>query len=176
MKNNIVELENKIYIEDLKINLDGYEAKIIYNEKIDGLANCRDIGDTYIVYEKIGTTLEEHLKNNKLSAKDLINYIEDIDRMLNQLENYLLSENSICLRLDLTLICDHHLQFLAIPNYKQDFLLELSRFLVRILRFIDVKDKMALSLAYKLFIRISKDNYAIDDLLDIAREADNVKN
>ena len=172
----VVVLEDKVIIEGLKINLESYESRIIYNENIEGLAKCKDIGKDYIEYHKIGEPLSEYVKNNKLSASDIINFIEDIGKILNQFENYLLSENSICMTIDSVLVCNHHLVFMAIPNCLQDFQFELSKFLIRILRYVDVEDKAALSLAYTLFVRSSKDNYTFDDLLEAVEEAQYSKN
>ena len=58
-------------------------------------------------------------------------------------------------------------KFIAIPNLNFDFSYELSKFLIRILRFVDIEDKEALSLAYGLFVRSSKDNYTMNDLIEL---------
>lgn len=52
----------------------------------------------------------------------------------------------------------------------KDFHFELSKFLIRLLRHIDVDDKDALTLGYRLFVRSSKDNYKLEDLLTIINE------
>lgn len=49
----------------------------------------------------------------------------------------------------------------------KDFHFELSKFLIRLLRHIDVDDKDALTLAYSLFVRSSKDGYRLKDLIEI---------
>lgn len=164
--NNIVELENKIYIEDVKINLDGYDAKIIGFENIDGFAKCIDIGADYIVYEKEGQTLSEYIINNKLSANDLINFINDLYKATKSFENYLLPDDNIYLSLNSVIINNHHFEFLAVPENHQDFNFELSKLIIRMLRGIDVEDKNALSIGYDLFVRSSKDDYTLSDLTE----------
>lgn len=174
---NVVVLRDKIYIEDVKINLEKYDAKILAFEYIDGFVKCDEIDKDYMTFKKDGQTLSEYFKDNKLSANDIIGFIEDIYKAVSSIENYLVSENTMLMDLDAIIINNnHHLEFLAVPDVEQDFILELSRFLVRILRFTDVKDKMALSLAYKLFIRSSKDNYTIEDLLEAVEEVKYSKN
>ena len=51
-----------------------------------------------------------------------------------------------------------------------DFKYELSKFLVRILRHIDVNDNGAITLGYRLFVRSSKPEYTLDDLMEILNE------
>lgn len=51
-----------------------------------------------------------------------------------------------------------------------DFHFELSKFLIRLLRFTDVNDNKALPLAYSLFVKSSKDGYRLKDLIEIIEE------
>ena len=117
-------------------------------------------------------SLEEYLKTNKLNKKDVCDIILAIDDILFSIENYLISENSLVLDLKairLTKLRNNRIKykFVSVPNLNLDFSYELSKFLIRILRFVDIEDKEALSLAYGLFVRSSKDNYTMNDLIEL---------
>lgn len=146
---------NKIVLEEE--NLDFLPSKI----KINYENNAYE-------YDVKGQTLEEYVKEgNRFTKKDIINLVNSIDKMLSEIEDYLLSENNVIL--DLKTVCkdEDKYYFTLAPNINLDFSYELSKFLIRILRYVDVNDKDALALAYKLFVKSSKDNYTINDLLEV---------
>lgn len=165
-----------LYIKNLNINTESYESKLLLEENIEDVLKFQ-IGyeneKRVLIYDVSGTiSLEEYLKSNKLTEVDVCNIVTSIDNVLTSAENYLLSENSIALDLRLIRIKkndtgDLKLCFVLIPNYNLDFSYELSKFLIRVLRFIDVKDKDALNLAYGLFVRSSKEDYVMSDLMEL---------
>ena len=171
VKNTYLNIKNVI------INHNSYETKILQEEEIENILKFQ------IIYEENNEilrynisnliTLEEYLKLNKLKSIDLKFIIKSIDSILNRIENYLLSENSIYLETN-TIFVDRNgiikLKFVAIPNFKSDFSYQLSKLLIRLLRHVDVNDKLALPLAYKLFVKSSKDNFTINDLLMVFEE------
>ena len=66
-----------------------------------------------------------------------------------------------------------------IKSYRKnlgDFSFELSKFLIKSLRYTDVNDKKGLELAYKLFVKSSKDNYTINDLMKVCKNIKNKEN
>lgn len=167
IKNNLGE---KILIKPEKLApQDSYERIILRDENLNYLPSKMKINyeEKAYEYDVKGQTLENYVKEHKLTKNDIIYLIEDINNVLNETENYLLSENSIIL--DLKAICKNGEKnlFTLAPNINLDFSYELSKFIVRILRFVDVNDKEALGLTYGLFVRSSKDNYTITDLLEL---------
>lgn len=165
-----------LYLKNLQINTESYEYKILSEENIDSIIKFQiayDGANQILKYDVSNTvSLEEYLKSMKLRKKDVCDILLAIDKVLFNIENYLISENSVVLDLKTIRVTklrtgSKGYKFIAIPNCKLDFSYELSRFLIRILRFVDVEDKDALSLAYSLFVRSSKDNYTMNDLIEL---------
>ena len=169
---------NFIYIKDVYVNNESYEYKILMEQDIENVNKMQieyDGNKTNLLYDinnKI--TLENYLLQKKLNVASLLLIIKNVNNLLNSISNYLLSENSITLDFR-TIVIDKEgkntkLKFCLVPNLNNDFSFELSKFLMKLLRYVDIKDKNALPLAYKLFIKSSKDNYTIDDLLEVVRQ------
>lgn len=165
-----------LYIKNVKINNESYEAKILSEENIENVIKYQMIydGENRVLKYDVSNTIgfDEYLKQRKLNKKDICSIISTIDDMLMGIENYLLSENSVTLDLKLIRVIKkdnnrNSYKFILIPNYNVDFSYELSKFLIRILRYVDIEDKEALSLAYGLFVRSSKDNYTMNDLMEL---------
>ena len=184
--NLIIDIDKSIkntylIIRNIKINQSSYEFKILQEENIDSLLRPEIFYEgseqllKYNISDKI--SLNDYLINNKLKKRDLKFIIKTIDNMLSSIENYLLSENSILLDIRTIMLGKENkktkLKFVVIPNYNSDFSYELSKLLIRLLRYVDVNDKDALNLAYRLFVKSSKDNYTINDLLEICSEDTN---
>ena len=169
---------NFIYIKDVYVNNESYEYKILMEQDIDNVNKMQieydgnKVNLLYDINNKI--TLENYLLQKKLNVASLLLIIKNINNLLNSISNYLLSENSIILDFR-TIVIDREgrntrLKFCLVPNLNNDFSFELSKFLMKVLRYVDIKDKNALPLAYKLFIKSSKDNYTIDDLLEVVKQ------
>lgn len=165
-----------LYIRNVKLNAESYEYKILSEENIDNILKLQIMfdGENRILKYDVSNTLslEDYLKTNKLRKKDVCDILIAIDDILLSVENYLVSENSVLLDLKairMAKLRNNRIKykFITIPNYNSDFSYELSKFLIRILRFVDIEDKEALSLAYSLFVRSSKDNYTMNDLMEL---------
>ena len=182
MRNNLIISEEKnikntlIYLRNVQLNLESYEAKILAEENIENIIKYQVVyeGENRVLKYDVSSTIgfDEYLKQKKLNKDDICRIIYSIDDILFSVENYLLAESSIALDLKLIRVAKKSngksvFRFIAIPNYNSDFSYELSKFLIRILRHVDVEDKDALSLAYGLFVRSSKDNYTINDLMEL---------
>ena len=182
MKNNILISEEKsikntiLYIRNVNVNVESYESKILAEENIENIIKYQIVyeGENRVLKYDVSNTVgfDEYLKTKKLKKEDICKIIASIDDILFSVENYLLSESSIALDLKLIRVVKNannkvSYKFIAIPNYNSDFSYELSKFLIRILRYVDVEDKEALTLAYGLFVRSSKDNYTINDLMEL---------
>lgn len=165
-----------LHIKNVKLNSESYEFKILSEESIENILKFQIMfdGENRVLKYDVSNTLslEEYLKVNKLRKKDVCDILIAIDDILMSVENYLVSENSVVLDLKAIRLTKYRnnrikYKFIAIPNYNVDFSYELSKFLIRILRFIDVEDREALTLAYSLFVRSSKDNYTMNDLMEL---------
>lgn len=165
-----------IYIRNLKINEESYEAKILSEDNIENIIKYQIVyeGENRVLKYDVSNSmsLDECIKIKSLTKDDICRIMLAIDEVLMSIENYLLSESSIALDFRLIRVVKKKesklkYKFIAIPNFNSSFSFELSKFLVRLLRHIDVEDKEALSLAYGLFVRSSKDNYTINDLMEL---------
>lgn len=175
----------KLILRNIKINTESYESKLLSEDNIDKVIKFQVIyeGEEMAMLFDVGNTqsLEEYLISNKLRKDDICNIITSIDDILTSLENYLISENSVSLDSRLIRIKkdsngELDISFIVVPNLNLDFSYELSKFLIRILRFVDVSDKEALNLGYNLFVRSSKDNYVINDLMELVDSVKSPRN
>ena len=182
MKNNFIINEEKsikntlLYIRNLQVNTESYESKILAEENIENIIKYQIVyeGENRVLKYDVSNTVgfDEYLKTKRLKKEDICKIVSSIDDILLSVENYLLAEGSIALDLKLIRVAKNargniSFKFIAIPNFNSDFSYELSKFLIRILRHIDVEDKEALTLAYGLFVRSSKDNYTMNDLMEL---------
>lgn len=176
-----------LYIKNVNVNIESYETKLLLEENIEDVLKFQiayEDENRVLVYDVSGTvSLEEYLKTNKLTKTDVCSIMTAIDNILTSVENYLISENSVALNTKLIRVSKNssgklHISFVIIPNLNVDFSYELSKFLIRVLRFIDVNDKEALNLAYGLFVRSSKEDYVMSDLMELIDKAeiDNINN
>lgn len=172
-----------MYIRNVYVNSESYETKILLEENIENILKLQIVyedGKETIFYDVSGTvSLDEYLKSHKIKKDILCKVLINIDRTLANIENYLISENSLMLDVrTIRVLKDGNsfkLKFIVIPNNNSDFSYELSKFILKLLRFIDIDDKEALTLAYGLFVRSSKDHYTLSDLMeliDVVKEKD----
>ena len=156
---------------------ENYESIILKDKYIPQTNKLLDITNDCYVYEQDGENLKEWLhkedftgyKNNNLKKDDITSLIFALNNALSYLEDYLISENSIILDFETITKKGDTWLFTIIPNLNRDFSYELSKMLIRLLRYVDVYDKGALNIAYRLFVASSKDNYTITDLLRIIK-------
>ncbi len=182
MRNDLEIIEEKgiknssLFIKNIKVNVESYEAKILSEDNIQNLIKYQIVydGEERLLKYDVSETIafDEYIKTKKLSKRDLIDILRAIDDVLSSAENYLISENAISLNLKLLRVCNKgngkvKYKFIGIPNHSLSFSYELSSFLIRVLRFVDVDDKDALTLGYGLFVRSSKDNYTMNDLMEL---------
>lgn len=186
MKNSFEVVEEKdikntlLYVKGINVNEESYETKILHEENIENVQKFQLVyeGDESCLCYNVSNTMsfEELIKTRKLKKKDICHILDSLDQLLTTIENYLISENSVSLDLRLVRVEKSYqenlrIRYILIPNFKSSFSFELSKFLIKILRYVDVEDKNALQLAYGLFVRSSKDNYTINDLMELVNAA-----
>ena len=108
-------------------------------------------------------TLTETLKERRLKIDDIKNLVKAVKDALSMSENLDLNFDNIGFDDDLRLTTINS------SKEKMDISYEISKFLIKVLRFIDVNDKEALNLGYNLFVRSSKENYTINDLMEVCK-------
>ena len=163
-----------------------YDVVINKDENLDYFLKIKgkDYNNDSIIYNIPDNyiSLEDFFKDfNKMSEVDYINMVKCIDSALNESENYLLSENNITLDFNAIFINKDtkdfsDLKFVYVPSLNLDFSYELSKHLIRVLRFADVGNKNALDLGYALFVKTSIDNYTINDLLKVCDDFIDIQN
>lgn len=175
---------NFLIIKNVNLNIQSYEFRILQEEKNEKLLQPKLDYEAeamvlkYDISNKI--SLDDYIKSNKLKSNDLKIIIKSINCMLNEIENYLVSENSIILDTKSIFIDKRkgkcNITFVPVPDYNSDFSFEFSKLLIRLMRYVDVNDKESLALAYGLFIKSSKDNYTINDLMELCDDIDDDDN
>lgn len=188
-----------MYISGVKINTDSYESILLKNENIDRILKyylVENDENPKIRYDITGLiSFESYTKKNALKEHDISFIINEISKMLITSENFLISENSIILNPEtimMTLSRDKNnnikkkLLFTVIPSYNGDFYKQLVKLLLYILRNVDKNDKKSILLAYNLFSESAKENFTINNLLEIINvndksstinmESNNIKN
>ena len=90
---------NFLIIKNVSLNIQSYEFRILQEEKNDKLLQPKlDYeGEAMVLKYDISNkvSLDDYIKSNKLKSNDLKTIIKSINSMLNEIENYLVSENSI---------------------------------------------------------------------------------
>lgn len=169
----------KLVIKNISINSESYETKLLSEENIENVIKLQIAyeGENQLLIYDAGDTLslDEYLRTHKLKKKDICDIMIAIDSVLLSMENYLLPEKSLSLNLKLIRIYKDSgnlkFKFVVIPNHKSDFSYELSKLLIRVLRFIDTNDRDALNLAFGLFVKSSRENYVLSELLELVDKA-----
>ena len=105
-------------------------------------------------------TLNETVKMRKLKREDIKNILRAIRDAHSSSENINFDFERIGFDDDLRLTTFES------TRENTDFHFELSKFLVKLLRFIDIEEKDTMNLGYSLFVKSSKENYRLEDLLE----------
>lgn len=129
--------------------------------------------------DKITITLNEYLKNNKITKKEIVTLVEGLQDIENQakaintnknyINGFILDPDRIKIYKDTGYL---HIYYDHTQQLKNDFYYDVSKLMIKILRSIDVNDKEALSLGFTLCVRTSKDDFKIKDLKEAIDELD----
>ena len=172
---NYEKVGNELYVipENMSCNKESYNYKILSEENLEYYNRLIGTTEKFYKFSQIGETLAERVVKKPLKSGDLVNIITSIDNMLSETKNYLLPEGNIVLDLYSVSVFDGKYSFTMLPESVGDFNFELSKFLIRLLRYIDHNDQQGLELAFQLFVKSSKDNYTMNDLIEVC---ENIKN
>lgn len=167
----------KKIIKNLGSNYDCKAFAIIQKNQEWSLKELEENSIQYVFDGTIPLVNSDYVINNywcekhKLKSEDIIKIITSINNLLHFLAYYFLNENNIDILGTMIDIKTNKLIFTYISNYNSDFSFDFSKFLLKLLRFTDINDKKALTLAYDLFLKSSKENYTIDEIMEVINNA-----
>ena len=172
--------DSYMYIDGVKINKDSYESTLLKNTAIDRVLKYYLVDNGEVSKLRYDITslasLDSYVKKHSLRQDDIKFIINEISNLLLSAENYLISENSIILNPETIMITlsknennniKKKLLFTLIPSFNGDFYEQLVKLLLYILRNVDKTDKKSILLAYNLFSESAKENFTINNLLNV---------
>lgn len=172
--------DSYMYIDGVKINKDSYESTLLKNTTIDRVLKYYLVDNGEVSKLRYDITslasLDSYVKKHSLRQDDIKFIINEISNLLLSAENYLISENSIILNPETIMITlsknennniKKKLLFTLIPSFNGDFYEQLVKLLLYILRNVDKTDKKSILLAYNLFSESAKENFTINNLLNV---------
>lgn len=194
----INEDEKCLYVDNFLKNTqkESFEYAINESENIDCLLQVKEFDNNgngkVDIFNMI--SLQDLFNNNiKFNEQTLKSFVSFLKSSLTTLDNYLISENSLCLYSECVFVNKKDFEIyskggktlsqnnlfknakiLFIPNLNSDFKLNLSRLLIQTLRCIDVNDKNAVRLAYEMFLTSQNKDYKLNDLYELINSGANI--
>lgn len=138
-----------------------YSIKMILNNDIEKLLHMelRIIDEENYYYYDINEKqkLVEICENNLINGDMLENIIKSLFKCIDNIKNYLLSENDLILELDKIFLDENQdVYFCFIPAYSKDIREQLCDLLEQLMKKINHKDKKAVMLVYNMY-KVAKD-------------------
>ena len=164
-----------MYIKNEVISDNSYESRLMREAAIPGTLKMNiDMSDTEAViqYDISGLEpMDKYLESHPMSHLSISKFVEDLNKLLLTLEEYMISENSVVLDPSTVFYKEETNSwiFSLIPDSNISFNTTLSEFLAFVLKHIDYKDDRAVIIGYSIFQETTKDFYQITDLLRIVR-------
>ena len=157
----------------------GFESQMLEKNSIEGLLefHIKSLDGQRSCYYEITSkqSLSRILEYKSLGEEELRTLIGGIARTLSRLEAYLLKEDQILLDPEYIYVDPERFKvFLClIPGRKGTFSQEMTELLRYLLGKVNHQDKECVVMAYGLYQESLKDNYGIDDLLEITEKKSN---
>lgn len=157
----------------------GFETQMLEKNSIEGLLefHIKSLDGQRSCYYEITSkqSLSRILEYKSLGEEELRTLIGGIARTLSRLEAYLLKEDQILLDPEYIYVDPERFKvFLClIPGRKGTFSQEMTELLRYLLGKVNHQDKECVVMAYGLYQESLKDNYGIDDLLEITENKSN---
>lgn len=155
----------------------GYECEMLEGNHIEGLLKfqVRHIDSrSYYCYEITSRQpLSRLFEHKSMKLTEIQNLIFGIARTLDHMEAYLLGEEQILLKPEYIYADPESLtvMFCLVPGSRFDFMESLTELLRYLLGKVDHQDKEAVVAAYGLFQESQKENYSLEDLLNVLRSS-----
>lgn len=168
---------NYLVIVPEQSDITGYECTMLANNGIHGLLKFhigRPDGQTCFYYEITSKQpLSRMLEGRGLRLTELRSLIMGIAGVLAQIERYLLPEEQLLLEPDYIYVepDSFRIYLCLVPCSGRDFPAAVEQLLQYLLGCVDHQDKECVVLAYGLYQECQKENFGIEDLLQLLRDS-----
>jgi hypothetical protein len=166
--------QNYLIMEPEEAGYDSYEIHMMEANRIEGLLkfHVKQVDNRKFYYYEITSKqpLNRVLEYHSLGRDELKKLIEDIGRTLGRLEAFLLKEKQILLEPEYIYVEPEQFRvsLCLVPGRQVGFPEEMTGLLRYLLGKVNHQDKECVVMAYGLYQESLKENYGMEDLLNIA--------
>jgi hypothetical protein len=166
--------QNYLIMEPEEAGHDSYEIHMMEANRIEGLLkfHVKQVDNRKFYYYEITSKqpLNRVLEYHSLGRDELKKLIEDIGRTLGRLEAFLLKEKQILLEPEYIYVEPEQFRvsLCLVPGRQVGFPEEMTGLLRYLLGKVNHQDKECVVMAYGLYQESLKENYGMEDLLNIA--------
>lgn len=164
---------NYLIIEPDHADYDSYEMRMLASNNIEGLLkfHIKQVDGQKSYYYEITSKqpLNRILQHHSIGEGELKSLIGGIAQILGRLEVYLLQENQIFLDPEYIYVEPERFRvsLCMVPGRQSDFPVEMTKLLQYLLGKADHQDKECVVMIYGLYQESLKENYGMNDLLEI---------
>jgi|GEM_PF-4151979 len=155
------------------VEAEWFQVKMLKENNIKGLLKfgISNVNNIQTYYYEISSKqpLSRIFETRGITSREVKSLILEISATLKRMEEYLLSDKSILLEADYIYVdpSDFKVFLCCIPGLPGDFSDGLRRLLQSLLNKVDYKDKDSVAIIYSLYQESLKENYSIEDLMQI---------
>ena len=145
-----------------------YDLRMITENQIDGLLPCeRKLLNNDVMYYYDVTSqssLEERCKEKKIQGQEILLLLNKILGILDLLEEYLLSEKSLCILAQYIYIDDkmEHINFCYVPGENWDFQTQLRDLMEYLLPYLDHANQESMMIGYGMYHYILREKFTVE--------------
>ncbi len=160
---------------------ESYETGMLAKNQIPGLLKMKikytDGSPVYCYDITSRQPISRLFESQPADEKQVRNFFHQLYETLDRMEAYLLGDGGILLDPDLIYVDPEGFKtgFCVIPGRKEDFNSQLSLFIQYLMKHIDHKDRECVVLTYGLYQTCMRDNYSLEDMMEILAEKVPVK-
>ena len=173
--------EKYLSAKGLKFDEGNYQIQMIMNNNISGIVpiTIRNINnEKELLYDITGmSNLSSIFERSLMRSEELVKFTLAIKQLSDSLREYLLCEDNI--KFDFNYIYYKAKQkqycFCYCPDEGEDFSLQIKTLFNQVLDYVNYNDKDAVSLAYGMQEIASRDDFAVEELLDFAMSKKEIK-
>ena len=171
--------DNYLIISDNSLIVDDYKIRMITENNIGGLLSIYinyingNTEMSYIITSK--QNLREYFEKNKVGFSDLQKLTIAMLKVLDNVNKYLLEEDSIVLDMKYIYIdmTTEEIYFCYYPNYRQNVENQFYVLMQEMISMVDHKDRKSVQFAYGILEVSSKDGFKIEELQDFIGDFEN---